>query len=194
MLSLTLGPRRIIQYPESSNILYYQVSKSFSNILLWRSRAYLTFLYYWNTLYLFIYIKNSWHIINKYEWTAYCTVCMYDSYNTVKCVDKIVAYCTYMYRCDSYEQNVYRTLQHTTIHICCTLYSMIAIYAICMECVHEIVGYCTVHYRICVCYEGGKCREPKTGQQKVQLSSKTKHFANLGMIRILFCFINLWGN
>ena len=53
---------------------------------------------------IFIYIyKNSWHIINKYEWTAYCTVCMYDSYNTVKCVDKIVAYCTYMYRCDSYE-------------------------------------------------------------------------------------------
>ena len=107
----------------------------------------------------------------------------------IKCVDKIVAYCTYMYRCDSYEQNVYRTLQHTTIHICCTLYSMIAIYAICMECVHEIVGYCTVHYRICVCYEGGKCREPKTGQQKVQLSSQTKHFAHLGMIR--FCFVLL---
>ena len=27
-----------------------------------------------------------------------------------------------------------------------------------------------------------QCREPKTGQQKVQLSSKTKHFAHLGMI------------
>ena len=30
-----------------------------------------------------------------------------------------------------------------------------------------------------------QCREPKTGQQNVQLSSKTKHFAHLGMI-------NLW--
>ena len=92
MLSLTLGPRRIIQYPESSNILYYQVSKSFSNILLWRSRAYLTFLYYWNTLYLFIYKKNSWHIINKYEWTAYYTVCMYDSYNKMCRQDRSILY------------------------------------------------------------------------------------------------------
>ena len=32
-----------------------------------------------------------------------------------------------------------------------------------------------------------QCREPKTGQHKVQLSSKTKHFAHLGMI-------NLWPN
>ena len=29
-----------------------------------------------------------------------------------------------------------------------------------------------------------QCREPKTGQQKVQLSSKTKHFAHLGMINL----------
>ena len=28
------------------------------------------------------------------------------------------------------------------------------------------------------------CREPKTGQQKVQISSKTKHFANLGLLFI----------
>ena len=30
-----------------------------------------------------------------------------------------------------------------------------------------------------------QCREPKTGQQKVQLSSKTKHFSHLGMINLL---------
>ena len=29
-----------------------------------------------------------------------------------------------------------------------------------------------------------QCREPKTGQQNVQLSSKTKYFAHLGMINL----------
>ena len=31
-----------------------------------------------------------------------------------------------------------------------------------------------------------QCREPKTGQPNVQLSSKTKHFALLGMINLWF--------
>ena len=34
-----------------------------------------------------------------------------------------------------------------------------------------------------------QCREPKTGQQKVQLSSKTKHFAHLGMINLCISII-----
>ena len=31
-----------------------------------------------------------------------------------------------------------------------------------------------------------QCREPKTGQQKVQFSNKTKHFACLGILFICF--------
>ena len=34
-----------------------------------------------------------------------------------------------------------------------------------------------------------RLQEPKTGQQKVQLSSKTKHFAYLGNLFIIY----LWG-
>ena len=34
-------------------------------------------------------------------------------------------------------------------------------------------------------YSDTHCQEPKTGQQKVQLKSKTKHFAHLGMLFIL---------
>ena len=42
---------------------------------------------------IFIYIyKNSWHIINKYEWTAYSTVCTVCMIAIMKCVYKIVAY------------------------------------------------------------------------------------------------------
>ena len=33
------------------------------------------------------------------------------------------------------------------------------------------------------------CRDPKTGQQKVQLSSKTKHFAHLGIL-FIFAFLS----
>ena len=35
-------------------------------------------------------------------------------------------------------------------------------------------------------YARVQCREPKTGKRKVQFSSKTKHFAHLG---ILFMYI-----
>ena len=31
-----------------------------------------------------------------------------------------------------------------------------------------------------------QCREPKTGQQKIHLSRKTKHFSHLGMIYLWF--------
>ena len=51
------------------------------------------------------------------------------------------------------------------------------------------------HIRTCFVYGGGvmpgrqagglvQCREPKTGQQKVQLSSKTEQFAHLGVLFI----------
>ena len=53
---------------------------------------------------IFIYIyKNSWHIINKYEWTAYSTVCMYDSYNEMCIQDRSLLIVHSMYRYHSYE-------------------------------------------------------------------------------------------
>ena len=45
---------------------------------------------------------------------------------------------------------------------------------------HGVGKYCTVH-----------CREPKTGQQKVQLSSKTKQFAHQGMIYLWLAYCSI---